>query len=410
MNTSEIALVHDQYVMPTYAPELALVRGKGSWVWDADGKKYLDFLSGISVLNLGHCHPRVVKAIRRQAGQLMHASNLYYNELQPKLARAIAEKAGNGKVFFCNSGAEANEGLIKLARKWGAEQGRHEIITFHNSFHGRTLATLTATGQEKVQKGFEPLPEGFRYARYNELESVKELITDHTAAVLVECIQGEGGVVPADPEFLTDLQELCRSSGILLLVDEVQAGMGRTGEWFAFQSYGLEPDAFALAKGLGNGYPIGAFCAATQVMDVLQPGSHGSTFGGTPLACAAGLAVMETIEKENLLEHVQQISEYFRERIEKQLSRFSLVKNVRGQGLMLGLVCNGPASDLQKELQAQGLLVIATAGNIIRMLPPLTITKREVRKAVQILKKSLDALEERSGIEPDEQEKGNGSE
>jgi predicted acetylornithine/succinylornithine family transaminase len=296
MAFEETSKMHEKYVMPTYAPGLTLVRGKGSYVWDEQGKRYLDFTSGIAVTNAGHCHPQVVRAIRKQAGKLMHVSNLYYNEMQPQLAKSLVEKSLRGKCFFCNSGAEANEGLIKLARLWGSEQGRYEIVTMKNSFHGRTLATLTATGQEKVKHGFAPLPEGFVHAEFNNLASCREAVTDKTAAILVEPLQGEGGVVPADPTFMKGLRDLCNEKGILFLCDEVQCGIGRTGQWFGYQRYEVEPDAIALAKGLGNGFPIGAVVAGPKLADTFQPGTHATTFGGNPLACAAALAVINVID------------------------------------------------------------------------------------------------------------------
>lgn len=390
LTTEDLAQMHRRHVMPTYAPEIALVKGRGTWVWDLDKNSYLDFLSGISVLNVGHCHPKVVRAVRRQAGKLMHCSNLYYNELQPRLAQILSEKSLGGKVFFCNSGAEANEGLIKLARKWGAPQGRFEIITMQNSFHGRTLATLTATGQDKVQKGFEPLPSGFRYAEFNQIESIKEQIHDNTAAVLIECVQGEGGVIPADPKFMVALEALCRDRGILLLCDEIQTGMGRTGTWFAYQGYSITPDAISVAKALGAGYPIGAVVAGPRLEDVLQPGSHGSTFGGTPLACAAALGVFEALEKEDMIAKAASMGEEFSHRLEKALAKCSKVCEIRHRGLMIGIVLDEPAGPVQKELQKRGLLTAATAGNVIRMLPPLNVTRSQVKKAVRMIRKVLE--------------------
>ncbi len=395
MNTAEIAELHKKYVMPTYAPELALLKGAGTKVWDADGNEYLDFLAGIAVLNVGHCHPAVVKAIQEQAAKLMHVSNLYYNEQQPKLAQALVERAGGGKCFFCNSGAEANEGLIKLARLRGSPKGRFEVITMKNSFHGRTLATLTATGQEKVQKGFAPLPEGFVYAEFNDLASCEAAINEKTAAILVEAVQGEGGVVPADPAFLQGLRKLCDEKDILLLCDEVQAGMGRTGHWFSFQKYGVQPDAFSLAKALGNGFPIGAIVAAPKVADIFQPGNHATTFGGTPLACAAALAVIETIEKEHLLENAQTTGALLLEKLQTIAEKYDWIEGTRGCGLMVGLVLKDSATPLQKLLQKKGLLTLATAGNILRMLPPLIVTAEEVEQAAALTAeacKEIDAM------------------
>lgn len=379
--TEELIGLHRQYVMSTYAPGLALVRGRGARVWDADGREYLDFLSGIAVVGLGHCHPAVVRAIRRQAGRLMHVSNLYYNENQPRLAQALAVRSLNGKCFFCNSGAEANEGMIKLARLWGNAQGRNEIVTMRHSFHGRTLATITATGQTKYQKGFEPLVPGFVYAEYNNLDAVRAAVNERTCAILVEAVQGEGGIVPATPEFMTGLQALCREKNLLLLCDEVQCGMGRTGRWFGFQLYGIEPDAFTLAKGLANGFPIGALVAGPRLMDLFQPGHHASTFGGNPLACAAALAVIETIDRDQLLDHAAQMGQLFMEQLRRRTKKFAFVKEVRGVGLMVGLVVDRPAKPLETLLRDQGVLAIATADTVLRFLPPLNVTAAQVRRA-----------------------------
>jgi predicted acetylornithine/succinylornithine family transaminase len=388
MNTAEIAELQKQHLMPTYAPGLALVEGSGAHVWDAEGNEYLDFVSGIAVTNIGHCHPRMVRAVQDQVETLVHVSNLFYNEKQPLLARALAGHSGlpGAKCFFCNSGAEANEGLIKLARLWGSEHGKYEVITMRQSFHGRTLATLTATGQDKVQKGFGPLPDGFVYATFNDLQSVEDAITSKTAAVLVEALQGEGGVIPAEPEFLTGLRKLCDEKGLLLLCDEVQAGMGRTGKWFGFQNYDVLPDAFSLAKGLGNGLPIGAIVAGSTLANIFQPGHHATTFGGTPLACAAALSVIEVIEEEALLANTMMMSAYFVEGLcEIAMKHKKWIAEVRGLGLLLGLVLDVPAAPLQKKLQEKGLLVLATAGNVLRLLPPLNVTKEEVDQALTLM-------------------------
>lgn len=391
----QIKELHERYVVPTYAPSLALVKGRGTKVWDAQGRVYLDFLSGIAVTNVGHGHPRLLRAIKRQSARLMHVSNLFYNEMQPRLAQALAERSLQGKCFFCNSGAEANEGLIKLARLWGHEQGRYEIITMRNSFHGRTLATLTATGQDKVKKGFAPLPEGFVYADYNDLSSVREAITERTAAVLVEAVQGEGGVRPARPDFMKGLQELCRQKKVLLFFDEVQCGMGRTGKWFGYQRYGVEPDAISLAKGLGGGFPIGAIVTAPQVADVLQAGSHATTFGGTPLACAAALAMVEIIESEHLLENAARMGELFMEKLKQVAAKYAFVREVRGAGLMIGLVLNQPARELELLLRENGVLALATAETVLRFLPPLNVSAADVRKAARAVDRACAAWVER---------------
>ena len=388
MNTGEIAALQKEHLMPTYAPGIALVEGSGAFVWDAEGKEYLDFVSGIAVTNIGHCHPKMVHAIQDQVATLVHVSNLYFNEKQPLLAKKLAEHSElpGAKCFFCNSGAEANEGLIKLARLWGSEQGKYEIVTMRQSFHGRTLATLTATGQDKVKTGFGPLPEGFSYADFNDIKSVANSISSKTAAVLVEALQGEGGVIPADPEFMTDLRRLCDEKGILLLCDEVQAGVGRTAKWFGFQNYNIEPDAFSLAKGLGNGFPIGALVAGAKLADVFQPGHHATTFGGTPLACTAALSVIEVIEEEELLENTMMMGAYFVEGLcDIAVKHKKWISGVRGLGLLLGLVLDVPAAAMQKKLQEKGMLALATAGNVLRLLPPLNVTKEEIDQALNLI-------------------------
>jgi len=385
MSTSEeIISLHKQYVMSTYAPGLVLLKGKGAKVWDADGKEYLDFLAGIAVLSVGHCHPRVVKAIKTQAAKLMHVSNLYYNENQPRLAQALATRSLNGKCFFCNSGAEANEGMIKLARLWGNPQGKFEVVTMTNSFHGRTLATITATGQTKYQKGFEPLPAGFVYAEFNNLDSVRAAVNEKTAAILIEAVQGEGGIIPASPEFIRGVRALCDEKNLLMLCDEVQCGFGRTGRWFGFQAYDVQPDAFSLAKGLANGFPIGALVAGPKLADLFQPGHHASTFGGNPLACAAALATIETIEAEGLLDNATNMGELFMSKLRKIAKKYSFIKDVRGLGLMIGVVCDRPSKPLEVILREKGLISIATHDVVIRFLPPLNVKASQIRAAVRI--------------------------
>ena len=391
MNTDPIQL-HKQYVVNTYAPNLLLTRGKGSRVWDSEGRSYLDFLGGIAVIQVGHCHPKLVSAVQKQSSTLMHVSNLYFNENQPRLAAKLVEKFGApSRVFFCNSGAEANEGLIKLARLWGHASGRYEIICMKNSFHGRTLATITATGQTKYQKGFEPLPTGFVHAEFNHLESVRAAVTEKTVAILVEAVQGEGGVIPASPEFMQGLRKLADEKNLLLFCDEVQCGMGRTGQWFGFQNYGIQADGCSLAKGLGGGIPIGAFIAGPKVSEVFHPGNHASTFGGNPVACAAALAVIDIIEKERLLENVKRVGELMQAELQKLVARYPWMVEVRGRGLMIGLVLSHPAKDFEKALLAKGLIVIATADNVIRMLPPLNITEADVREASRIFAEAAAA-------------------
>ena len=384
MNPSPKEL-HHQYVMPTYAPGLTLVRGSGVCVWDDTGKEYLDFMAGIAVNNVGHCHPAVVEAIREQAGTLMHCSNLFHNELQPRLAQKLSGLALGGKVFFCNSGAEANECLFKLARKWGSLDGRHDIITMKNSFHGRTLATMTATGQTKYQKGFEPLMPGFAYAEFNNLDSVRAALTPATVAILCEAVQGEGGIVPASPEFIAGLRALCDEKKILLFFDEVQCGIGRTGQWFGFQNYGIRPDGFSMAKALGGGFPIGAAAVTPELSNVFQPGNHASTFGGTPLACAT----LGTIEHEHLLENAVQMGARFMDGLKALAPQHACIQAVRGVGLMIGLVLNVPAKPIETKLRENGLLCIATGDHVLRFVPPLVVSATQIDQALALLDRSL---------------------
>jgi predicted acetylornithine/succinylornithine family transaminase len=389
-SNEEIAGLFRSHVMPTYAPGIALVRGKGTKVWDADGNEYLDFLSGISVLNVGHSHPTVVEAIKKQAETLTHVSNLYYTENQAHLAEKLAAKSMNGKCFFGNSGAEANEGLIKLARLWGHDEGKYEIICMKNSFHGRTLATAAATGQSKVQKGFEPMPEGFVHAEYNNIDSVMALMNDKTVAVMLEAVQGEGGILPADPDFMTGVRKLCDDNNLLMLCDEVQCGMARTGNWFGFQAYDVEPDAFSLAKALGSGYPIGAVVSGSKLADTFQPGNHASTFGGTPLACTAALATIKVIEDEDLVDRAAVKGKEFQAALATLAGKYDHTTGVRGAGLMVGLLLDQPAKDLVQHIQDYGMLTLATAETIVRFLPPLNATDSEFETAIEIVDKALE--------------------
>lgn len=379
--------------MPNYGVRsMALVRGKGTRVWDCEGKVYLDFLAGISVNNLGHCPDRVVEAIRRQAGELMHCSNLYLVPQQAELAQRLCELCFADKAFFANSGAEANEGAIKLARLYSKVKhgdNRYEIITVRNSFHGRTLATLTATGQDKIQQGFAPLPAGFHYAFFNELNSVMEKVTSATCAIMVEPVQGEGGVTPATMDFMEGLRRLCDDKNILLIFDEIQCGMARCGKMFAHQAYDIEPDIMTLAKALGNGFPIGAMLATTEVADVLQPGTHGSTFGGGPLACAAALAVLDEMKESSIPQRAEDIGHYFRSTLEERLGELPAVKEVRGLGLMIGIVLASAGAEIVKKCADEGVLINCTMGNVLRLLPPLTVTREECDQVTNLLYRLL---------------------
>ncbi len=389
MNVSDIRQLYEQYVMPTYGRyPLALVRGRGARVWDADGREYLDFGGGIAVNVLGHAHPAITAALTRQSQELIHTSNLYYTAPQGRLAKKLVELVGiAGKCFFCNSGGEANEALFKLARKAGHEQGRYEILTFLNSFHGRTLAGISATGQEKVKKGFEPMVDGFRHVPFNDLDAVAKAVGPKTAAILLEPIQGEGGITPAAPEFLRGLRRLCDERGLLLLFDEVQCGVGRTGEFCGFKSLAPDvvPDAISWAKGLAGGFPIGAIWARTPFADLLGPGSHASTFGGTPLACAVALAVLDVIEGENLMANARTQGEYFVERAR----RLPGVTQVRGVGLMLGVELDRENKPVIAKMAEHGLLGVPAGTKVVRLLPPLNVTRAEMDEAIEKLRASL---------------------
>jgi len=367
---------------------IVLTKGKGVRVWDSNGKEYLDFVAGIAVCSLGHSHPVVVEAIKRQVETLMHVSNLYYIEPQINFARRLVENSFADKVFFCNSGAEANEGAIKLARKYAFENmapGCCELITMNDSFHGRTLATITATGQKKFQVGFEPLPEGFKYVPYNDLEALAAAVTDRTCGVLLEPIQGEGGIRIPDDDYLRKVRALCDDTGILMILDEVQVGMGRTGRLFACEHDGVKPDIMTLAKALGNGFPMGAVLATDRVASAFVPGSHASTFGGNPLAMAAGLAVLETMLKDGFLENCRRLGKYFLESLENLKIKYPFVEEVRGRGLILGMELTFEGADIVRSCMEKGLLINCTNGNVLRFVPPLIITESDVDKAVEIL-------------------------
>ncbi|WP_338824129.1 Acetylornithine aminotransferase [Moorella humiferrea] len=395
MDNAAIVALGEKYVMRTYGRyPVALVHGEGTRVWDADGREYLDFVGGLAVNSLGHCHPRVVAAIREQAGKLLHCSNLYWIEPQVELARLLVENSALDKVFFCNSGAEANEGAIKLARKFAKEHRgpeSYEIITMRRSFHGRTLATLTATGQEKFHRGFAPLPPGFRYVPFNDLASLRAAVGPRTCAVMLEPVQGEGGVYAANKDYLQAVRALCDDEGLLLIFDEVQCGLGRTGYLFAYQYYGVEPDIMTLAKALAGGVPIGAMLAKEKVAASFAPGDHASTFGGNPLATAAGVAAFKALLEEGLVDNARVMGEYFRGELEKLVREFPQLIEVRGRGLLLGLEMDGPADAVVAACMERGLLINSLHGHVLRFLPPLNVTKEEIDQAVAILK---DALQE----------------
>jgi len=388
MNNRRVVRLDKKYVMHTYSRiPIAMERGEGVRIWDSDGKEYLDFISGIGVNAVGHCHPEIVKAIESQLKRLLHCSNLYYINLQTKLAEALCEVSFADKVFFSNSGAEANEAAIKLARRFGSKLGgrRYEIITMKGSFHGRTLATLKATAQTKYQNGFGPFLPGFKYAPFNDLKGVKKAISSKTCAVMLEPIQGEGGINVASETFLRELRQFCDEKEILLILDEVQCGLGRTGKMFAYQHYGIEPDVMTLAKPLGGGMPIGATLAKEKVASAFEPGTHASTFGGNPLACSAALAFLKVVKNENLVEKARERGNYFRARLEELKKKFSSVKKIRGKGLMIGLELGFPGKDMVKRCRDRGLLINCTVEKILRFLPPLIIEERDIDEAVKIL-------------------------
>ncbi len=396
MLTEELVQGARQYLMDTYARyPLALARGQGTRVYDVEGREYLDFIAGIAVNVLGHCHPKVTLALQQQAHRLMHTSNLFYTEPQVQLARELVTHSFAGKVFFCNSGAEANEAAIKLARRWAHERdgaGRYEIVSMLNSFHGRTLATLTATGQEKVQKGFEPLPEGFRYVPFNDTEALSQAVTSKTAAVLLEIVQGEGGVQVVTPAFLKACREISRERGALLILDEVQTGIGRTGRLFAYEHFGVTPDVMTLAKGLGGGVPIGACLATDDVAKAFTPGSHASTFGGNPLVCAAALAVLAAIlEDQDLLSQCTRLGEYFMKGLQELQGRCPAVTAVRGLGLLIGVEVTVDARELVHDLRKRGILANATSERVLRFAPPLIVTHAEIDRVVTTLGDVIEA-------------------
>lgn len=386
MNTRDVTELYDQYVMKTYTrTPLVMEKASGALAEDIDGKKYLDFFPGWAVSGIGHCHERVVKAISKQAGKLIHVSNNYYSALQGKLAKKIIEHSFPGKVFFCNSGAEANEGAVKLARRYGNEKGRFEIITMSKSFHGRTLAMIAATGQDKVKEGFKPLPEGFINIPFGDIEALEKSINEKTAGVMLELIQCEGGINIAKPEYVKKVRELCNKKDIVLIFDEVQTGMGRTGRMFCYQNYNVEPDVMTLAKSLGGGLPIGAIVASAKFSDVLTPGSHASTFGGSPIVCAAALGLFEAIEKEKLLENAVKQGRYLKDMLESLKKKYKIIREVRGIALTIGVELTIDGDEIYKRCLENGLLINCTQKNVLRIMPPLTVTKEQIDKAISIL-------------------------
>ncbi len=392
--TQEIIKKADQVIAKTYKRfPIVVAKGEGCKLWDTDGKKYTDFVAGIAVCNLGHAHPGVSKALFMQANTLFHVSNLYYTIPQVELASRLVENSFADRVFFCNSGAEANEAAIKLARKYfkeKGESGRYRILSMEHSFHGRTMATLSATGQDKIKQGFEPVLEGFDYVPFNEISTLRKKIGPSTCAVLVEPIQGEGGVRCPDPEYLKAVRQTCDETGTLLIFDEIQTGMGRTGKLFAYEHFGIAPDIMTLAKALANGLPIGAMLAREEVADAFGPGSHASTFGGTPVVTAASLEVVRVLLEENIIDHCKKIGTYFKERLEWLKNRHELIEDVRGMGLLLGMKLKIEGDQIVASCMEKGFLINCIQGNILRFIPPLIIEKEEIDALVACLDEILD--------------------
>lgn len=393
MNKEELIAASEKNIIGTYRRQpVVFVRGEGAHLWDTEGKEYVDFVAGIAVCSLGHSHPKVVEAICRQAGTLMHVSNLYYTEPQIRFAGMLVEHSFADRVFFCNSGAEANEAAIKLARKYGHDnlKGKYEILTMKGSFHGRTLAAITATGQEKFHVGFSPLPEGFRYVPFNDAKALEKAVSKKTCAVLLEPIQGEGGVRVPDEGYLRAVREICDRKGILMILDEVQTGMGRTGKLFGYEHYGVTPDIMTLAKALGNGIPAGALAATEKVAASFGPGTHASTFGGNPLAMAAAIATLETILAEGFLENCRKMGEYLQERLWSLRKDHPVVQDVRGKGLLVGLDLTVEGNSIVKDCLERGVLINCTFDHILRMVPPLVVTRQDVDRLVQVLDEVME--------------------
>lgn len=385
MKLQEIFDAYKEYILPTYTKvPLVFVKGKGSYLWDIHAKKYLDFFPGWGVNNLGHCHPKVMQAVRDQVSQLIFVANNYYHLAQAKLAKEISARSFPAKIFFCNSGAEANEAAIKFSRKFGRGE-RCEIITFENSFHGRTLGALAATGQKKYQSGFEPLPAGFKTVKFNDINEVKKALSDKTVAVMLELIQGEGGINVADKDFVLGLRKLCDEKKLLLIIDEVQTGMARTGPMFCYQNYGIIPDIVTLAKALAGGLPMGAMVVKKEIADTLGLGTHASTFGGGPVICKASLAVFKAIEKEKILANVKKMGEYLFSQLRTLKEKYAVIKEVRGLGLMAGVELEKEGRPLVEKCIERGLLINCTHEKVLRLMPALNVTKKEIDKAVNIL-------------------------
>jgi len=385
MTTQETIELFDKYVIANYGrlPRV-ITKGEGCYLYDADGNKILDMFPGWAVSGLGHCHPRVVEALRKQAGELLHIDNTFYSEPQGMLAKLLSERAFGGKCFFCNSGAEANEAALKLARLHTAQE-KYKFITAEGSFHGRTFATVTATAQPKYHEGFLPLLPGFTYVPFNDIEALESAFSDEVAAVMVEPIQGEGGINIATAEYLQAIRRLCDENGAVMILDEVQTGIGRTGKWFGYQHFDVEPDIITMAKALGGGVAIGAMMAKEEIAASLVPGKHASTFGGNSLACAAGVAVIEAIEEDKLLENAVEMGQYAKDKLEQLKQKHFIIDSVRGIGLMIGVQLTGPGNDIVDKCLEKGLRINCTSGTVLRFMPAMIATKAQIDQAIEIL-------------------------
>ncbi|HDS83829.1 MAG TPA: aspartate aminotransferase family protein [Phycisphaerales bacterium] len=385
MNTQEVIALFDEYVIGNYGrlPRV-ITKGQGNWLWDLDGNKILDMFPGWAVSGIGHCHPKVVEAIRAQAGELLHMDNTFYNIPQGKLAQLLSERAFGGKCFFCNSGAEANEAAMKLARRHTSKE-KYKFITAERGFHGRTFASVTATAQPKYHDGFLPMLPGFDYVPFNDIDALHEAFSEETAAVLIEPIQGEGGIREATPEYMQTIRDLCDEYGALMILDEVQTGLGRTGRWFGYQHYEVTPDIITMAKALGGGVAIGAMMARPQIAASLIPGTHASTFGGNPLACAAAIAVIEAIEEANLLDNAVKTGDYTRQKLDALKDKYPVIDHIRGKGLMIGLQLTTPGAEIVSACLDKGLRINCTQENVLRFMPSMIVTTEEIDQAAAIL-------------------------
>ncbi len=385
MTTQETIELYSKYVIANYKrlPRV-IVKGEGCYLYDAEGNKILDMFPGWAVSGIGHCHPKVVEAIRKQAGELLHIDNTFYSEQQGRLAQLLSERGFGGKTFFCNSGAEANEGALKLARL-ATPEGKYKFITAEGSFHGRTFATVTATAQPKYHEGFLPLLPGFVYVPYNDVHALEKALTDEVCAVMIEPIQGEGGINVATQEYVEMIRQMCDEKGAVMIFDEVQTGMGRTGKWFAYQHFGIEPDIVTLAKALGGGVAIGAMMAKEELAAKLVPGKHASTFGGNCIACAAGIAVVEAIEEDGLIENAVKMGEYAKQKLEQLGEKHTIIKEVRGKGLMIGVQLASPGAEIVDKCLARGLRINCTNNTVLRFMPAMIVTKGQIDEAINIL-------------------------